>query len=102
MSFAPLTPRPRAVLDDFARALEETLTRNDFKPDWRTLDGQQLLDLLREEFGELEVEIRKTQEEPGLDNGPRTGMEALDLALVALFVWDKSRGAAASENRGRA
>jgi hypothetical protein len=102
MTFTPLTPRPRAVLHDFAQALEETLVRNDYKPDWRALDGQALLDLLREEFAELETEIRKVQDDPGLDNDLRIGFEALDLAVAAMFVWDKARGPAASENRGRA
>lgn len=100
MPFTPLTPAPRAVLVDFAQALEATISRNDHKPDWVREPQQTLVDKLREEVAELEHELRVADEAPG--STPRVALEALDVALCALMLWDRARGAAASQNRGRA
>jgi hypothetical protein len=96
----PAPVAPRRVVQDFALALEQTLLRNDGKPCWSEMTTLELLDKLREEFSELERELLNAEDVPGA--AVRVGYEAIDLAAVSMFAWDRVQGAgAASTNRGR-
>lgn len=87
----------RPFLEAAAEALEQTLRRNDLKGDWREETMGELMRLLKEEFHELRVE---TEVARFLDP-ERVRLEALDVALCALFVWQKAGGAPAMGHRGK-
>lgn len=90
---------PRLAINEFAHEMEITLLRNDAKPCWSAMGTDALIDKLEEEVGELIRELRTWRDLPG--NAPRVGFEALDVAAVAMFCWDMSRGEGASKDRGR-
>lgn len=85
---------PRRVIEDFADALEHTLIRNDHKACWTVEKHVDMVEKLKEEVIEL------LQELDDVDRSHlRIRSEALDVAAVAMMLWDRSR-VHPSSNRG--
>ena len=83
-----MTVEPRECIMEFARDMEKKLRSNDeIKPHWRGHSNARLLKHLMEETGELVAEY---------SDGPAgvviglARYEAVDVALLAMMLWDNT------------
>lgn len=75
---------PRESVKWFARLMEKTLRRNDYKKHWHFKSGRYLHNKLKEEIGEFEEAINKTPADK-----EEIVQELIDIANVAMMIADK-------------
>lgn len=75
------TPSLRAVVQEFAYRMEDTLKKNDYKGGWQGTAPLELLRLLKYEVAELEETLHKSSRHSVLK-------ESTDVANIAMFIAD--------------
>ena len=92
-------PAPRALIAAFAERMEAKLATNDHKPPWRDEALLVHLNHLRDEVDELLVAIIAHR----VDGDPleEVALEAADVALLAMMVWDWVCKPMPHDGRGR-
>ena len=81
----------RRVIRDFGIGLEETLTRNDYKPCWEEQTEKEVIAKLDEELVELLAALAMAARCDTRSTRNHVLHEALDVAAVIMMLWDKYR-----------
>lgn len=89
---------PRPEVEAFGFLMEQILRKNDHKRGWKNLSLEWLLNKLREEVNELEVEINRFK--PTESKIREAVCECVDVANVAMMIADVLASNLNDGNRG--